>query len=57
MTMANIKKTHCPQGHPYDRTNAAGARFCSICYNAYQSAYQKAARAARKTRGPGRPKK
>ena len=27
----NAKKTHCPQGHPYDYVNSAGARGCSIC--------------------------
>jgi hypothetical protein len=29
----------CPKGHEYDRVNAAGKRYCSICYNAYQKAY------------------
>lgn len=24
-------KSHCPQGHPYDRVNVNGARCCSIC--------------------------
>jgi len=26
----NARKTHCPQGHPYDRTYAR-QRYCSIC--------------------------
>lgn len=30
----NIKKTHCPKGHPYDEGNTyihRGKRFCRIC--------------------------
>lgn len=27
----NSRKTHCPQGHPYDRVNANGARTCRRC--------------------------
>ncbi len=34
----NAKKTHCPQGHPYDEANTyvdnRGARTCIICRNA-----------------------
>jgi hypothetical protein len=29
----NSKKTHCPQGHPYDRVYA-NSRYCSICERA-----------------------
>ena len=27
----NIRKTHCPNGHPYDGINKAGSRTCSAC--------------------------
>lgn len=34
----NAKKTHCPQGHPYDEENTylyrGNARFCRTCVNA-----------------------
>jgi hypothetical protein len=26
------QKTACPRGHPYDRININGARYCSICH-------------------------
>ena len=31
---ANATKTTCPQGHPYDGTDARGARTCSTCNRA-----------------------
>jgi len=33
----NARKTHCPQGHPYDETNTihyAGRRYCRACRDA-----------------------
>ena len=31
----NIRKTHCPKGHPYDsRRDANGKRTCRVCMNA-----------------------
>jgi hypothetical protein len=44
LTSANLAKTHCPRGHPYDETNtvlgvrtASGRhRICKICRNALQ---------------------
>lgn len=27
----NSRKTHCPQSHPYDGVNSAGARICRTC--------------------------
>jgi hypothetical protein len=38
----SARKTHCPQGHPYDEVNTridshSGARRCRACRNAYQS--------------------
>ena len=32
----NVKKTHCPKGHPYDRRSKKG-RQCSICLSAMRS--------------------
>ena len=29
----NVKKTHCPKGHPYSGTNSRGNRVCRICHN------------------------
>lgn len=47
---ANARKTHCPQGHPYDADNTYtnpnnGQRFCRTCGRARSLAYrsQKAA--------------
>lgn len=34
---AQLRKTHCPQGHPYDETNTArrdGRRYCKKCRSA-----------------------
>jgi hypothetical protein len=40
----NSKLTHCPQGHPYDRSKSYSGkpvtRFCSICNNRNQIAYR-----------------
>lgn len=33
-----FNRTHCPQGHPYDRING-GKRVCRKCRNAQQRAY------------------
>lgn len=36
----NAKKTHCPQGHPYDDTNTRsfrGGRYCRQCGKEYRS--------------------
>lgn len=30
----NARRTHCPQGHAYDQTEARGIRRCSICRTA-----------------------
>ncbi len=30
----NMKKTHCPYGHPYDGSNNRGGRTCKRCMNA-----------------------
>jgi hypothetical protein len=42
---ANARKTHCPQGHPYDEANtyinrASGGRVCRACNNDHQRRYQ-----------------
>jgi hypothetical protein len=42
---ANVHKTHCPKGHPYDEANtyvnpAHGGRVCRTCNNEAQRAYQ-----------------
>lgn len=37
----NMRKTHCPNGHPYDGVNNRGDRFCRICVNARQRARQR----------------
>lgn len=37
----NSRKTHCPQGHPYDETNTyrwGGYRYCRACNNAIRRA-------------------
>ncbi len=31
ITARQTKRTHCPQGHPYDTINKAGARRCKTC--------------------------
>lgn len=35
---ANARKTHCPQGHPFDRVDSYGRRYCRICRNAQERA-------------------
>jgi hypothetical protein len=45
----NAKKTHCPQGHPYDAENTAdysGRRACRTCVRAYHRALYRRKRAA-----------
>jgi|SRR5215469_6665696 len=34
----NAAKTHCKEGHPYDRKHKNGGRICSICINAQSRA-------------------
>lgn len=44
------KKTHCPQGHPYDEANTArydGRRVCIACRNARNLAHRTAQKKAR----------
>lgn len=40
----NSRKTHCPQGHPYDAENTylspSNRRFCRICADAARKAYE-----------------
>lgn len=39
----NVKKTHCPQGHPYDEANTrhyAGGRYCRACARAASRKYR-----------------
>lgn len=49
---ANSRKTHCPQGHPYDAENTVvwgdGARRCRICERRKNREKQKRLRAKRK---------
>jgi hypothetical protein len=52
LTAANLTKTHCPQGHPYDEANTyrdgKGSRCCRECRNeASRRAYRRADKAAR----------
>lgn len=51
---ANTRKTHCPQGHPYDATNtyfrSDGGRTCKICRGKNQRAYVERNRIARNAR-------
>jgi hypothetical protein len=37
----NSRKTHCPNGHPYDTIRYNGDRRCSICHAAGERARQK----------------
>jgi hypothetical protein len=42
ITAQNVKKTSCPQGHPYDRENTyvrGRRRTCRTCHRAHQLAY------------------
>lgn len=48
---ANARKTHCPQGHPYEGRNvyinaASGGRVCRTCNNAAALRYRQRKRAA-----------
>lgn len=40
----NVKKEHCPKGHPYNESNTyyppAGGRKCIACQKAYRRAYR-----------------
>ncbi len=43
----NLRKTHCPQGHPYNEENTyvwAAQRFCRICSRKYKNAYSRRVR-------------
>jgi len=45
------KKTHCPQGHPYDEANTVRwhrQRTCRTCGNIYKTAYEIKHRAAKR---------
>lgn len=47
----NEKKTHCPQGHPYDEVNTyrwGGYRYCRTCLSVRTGRLQKAKRALAK---------
>ncbi len=39
----NARKTACPAGHPYDRVDTRGGRYCSICKAAHMRRYRAAA--------------
>lgn len=44
----NLRKTHCPQGHPYDEANTYvwdNQRFCRTCSRKYKNAYSRRMRA------------
>ena len=45
--LKNRLKTHCPQGHPYDRVNTFGRRYCYTCSKNRTYEYRRAARALR----------
>lgn len=52
---SNQKKTHCPQGHPYDETNTYrnsfdGARRCHTCVKEQKTRYNRRVRAESKAR-------
>ena len=44
----NARKTHCPQGHPYDDANTYvapnGQRGCRVCHRWHQSNYERKVR-------------
>ena len=47
----NLRKTHCPQGHPYDETNTyvwANQRFCRTCSAGYKRNYEQRVGKSRK---------
>ena len=53
---ANAKKTHCPEGHPYDRTNTVwdGSKYgrkCRICQNEQSKLRNRRYRAEARKRG------
>lgn len=37
----NVKKTHCPRGHVYDKTRKNGRRSCSKCDRAHDLRYSR----------------
>jgi hypothetical protein len=47
---ANIRKTHCPKGHPYDKISKRGWRVCSACERTHDVARNERRRAARRER-------
>lgn len=40
-----VRRTHCPRGHPYDMTTG-GKRKCSICQRVFKQAFEERKRAA-----------
>lgn len=43
LTAQNAKKTHCPQGHPYDETNTywdSKGRRCRVCAKEHQKRFK-----------------
>lgn len=50
---ANVKKTHCPQGHPYNEENTGGServRWCRACRAIYQKANRERRNATQRER-------
>lgn len=39
LSAANALKTHCPEGHPYDRVATNGSRYCLRCRAAHARRY------------------
>jgi site-specific DNA-cytosine methylase len=49
----NRRKTHCPQGHPYDEANTSvwnGYRYCRTCQKTYIAAWKARQRKSRPSR-------
>lgn len=42
ITAANLRKTHCPRGHPYDRVHSYGGRSFRVCYECHKKARREA---------------
>ncbi len=47
---ANIRKTHCPKGHSYDKVSKRGWRVCSTCERTHDIARNERRRLARRGR-------
>lgn len=43
----NRRKSHCPKGHPYDRTTVEGWRRCEECSREYHRQYRNRLRGAK----------